>query len=283
MAFLTQKGLSMFKKITDHVYWMTPDKPDRPSLAAVVGEKHTLMLDAGASANHARLFLDALAGEGVRAPDLTALTHWHWDHVFGALEIGAPLIAHSRTAEKLKMLAGYDWSDAALDQQASDEIKGWAENIKLELSEPRHVEIVQPEIIYRDSLDIQLGGLIVQLQYVGGDHAADSCVAYIEADRVLFLGDCLYPGPPTRHYTTRRLFGLLDKLETFDTQFFIEGHNPDLMDHAEFEAMAAKMRAAGLLVNKIGKNERAVFSAARATQTVDEDMEDFLRAFIAGV
>ena len=93
-----------FSRLTEHVYWMSPGKPDRPSLAAVVGTERTLMLDAGASAAHARLFLDALKNAGVRAPDQIALTHWHWDHVFGAAAIGAPVIAHARTRDQLKVL-----------------------------------------------------------------------------------------------------------------------------------------------------------------------------------
>jgi glyoxylase-like metal-dependent hydrolase (beta-lactamase superfamily II) len=62
-------------KISDHVYWMSPGAPDRPSLGAVVGTRHTLLLDGGASAAHARLFLDALRAEGVPPPRYLALTH----------------------------------------------------------------------------------------------------------------------------------------------------------------------------------------------------------------
>ena len=82
------------RKISDHAYWLPPAKPDRPSLCAVVGEHATLMLDAGASDAHARLFLDALAGEGVAPPIAVVLTHSDWDYVFGAVEVGAPVIAH---------------------------------------------------------------------------------------------------------------------------------------------------------------------------------------------
>ena len=51
------------------------------------------MLDAGASDAHARLFLDALAAEGAAPPSAVALTHSDWDHVFGAAEGGAPVVA----------------------------------------------------------------------------------------------------------------------------------------------------------------------------------------------
>ena len=45
------------QKISGHVYWMPPAKPNRPSLGAVVGEDRVVMLDAGASIAHAREFL----------------------------------------------------------------------------------------------------------------------------------------------------------------------------------------------------------------------------------
>lgn len=277
----------MFQKITDHIYWMTPDQPDRPSLLAVAGERHTLMLEGGASAAHARLFLDALAGEGVRLPRYVAVTHWHWDHVFGAAEMGVPVIAHAETAERLAVLAGYDWSDAALDQRVAsgEEIAFCADNIKLELPEPRDVKIALAEIIFRDSLEIDLGGVTCRLQHVGGDHSRDSCVAFIERDRVLFLGDCLYDAlyASARHYSTRRVFALLDKLDKFDADFYVEGHNPAVMDRAAFEAYTGKLRAAGILVNKIGANERAVLAAARLQPSFDADMEEILRAFLAGL
>ena len=53
--------VSGLQRISEHVYWLPPAKPDRPSVCAVVGKHSTLMLDAGASDAHARVFLDALA------------------------------------------------------------------------------------------------------------------------------------------------------------------------------------------------------------------------------
>jgi hypothetical protein len=108
-------AVSGLRRISDHVHWLPPAKPDRPSLCAVVGEHATLMLDTGASDAHARLFLDALAAEGVEPPIAVVLTHADWDHVFGAVEVGAPVIAHQRTDVALAELAATDWGDEALD------------------------------------------------------------------------------------------------------------------------------------------------------------------------
>lgn len=276
------------QKLTDHVYWMPPAEPDRPSLCAVVGERYTLMLDAASSDAHARLFLDQLAKNGIPAPRLVALTHWHWDHVFGAAEIGTPLIAHRLTAQELAIQAAYEWTDEALDQRvaAGKEIAFCADNIKLELPAPRSIRIALPDILFDDALDIDLGGVTCLLRHVGGDHAADSVVAYIPEDRLLFLGDCLYDAvyTPVRHYTPERLFPLLDKLVTFDAQHYIEGHADTVMSYAEFNALTGKIRLAGELIAESGTDEAAVLAAAksRTGSEPDEDLTYFVKGLIAG-
>jgi glyoxylase-like metal-dependent hydrolase (beta-lactamase superfamily II) len=103
--------VNVLTKISEHVYWMPPGPPDRPSLCAVVGDRRTLMLDAGSSNAHARTFLDALWAESAARPSAVVYTHSHWDHVFGGAELGGQVIAHALTAEKLIELAARDWSD----------------------------------------------------------------------------------------------------------------------------------------------------------------------------
>ncbi|MEP7292385.1 MAG: hypothetical protein ABI835_11410, partial [Chloroflexota bacterium] len=125
-----------------------------------------------------------------------------------------------------------------------------------------------------------------QIQYVGGDHAADSCVIYVAEDRLLFLGDCLYTWfIPTSHYTVKRLFPVLDALLAFDAEHFIQGHTAAVTTRAEFEEMTGKMRLAGALVQQFGTNEAAIFAevAAQTGKVPDEDDEYFVLALIAGV
>ncbi|MBI1281891.1 MAG: MBL fold metallo-hydrolase [Anaerolineaceae bacterium] len=275
-------------KITDHVYWMSPGEPDRPSLCAVVGTNRTLMLEAGASDAHARLFLDALSAAKVRHPDYVALTHWHWDHIFGAAELDVPVIAHWQTAAEIAIQAGYEWTDKALYERVANgkEIAFCADNIKLELPEPRQIRFVQPDIVYRDSLDINLGDVQVHLQHVGGDHAADSCVMHILPDKVLFLGDCLYDAiyTPVRHYTTKKVFPLLDIILSFDADYYVEGHTPTVMSRAELMTIVDKMRMVGKIVDELSADEAAVKEAVTAEMgtPLDEDTLGFIQTFIAG-
>jgi glyoxylase-like metal-dependent hydrolase (beta-lactamase superfamily II) len=278
------------RRISGRVYWLPPGPPDRPSLCAVVGERRTLMLDAGASSAHARLFLDGLAAEGVAPPSYVALTHSHWDHVFGASEVGAHVIAQALTAEALTELGATDWSDEALDRRVAAGVvsPGHAANVKEELPSPRDVRVAPADIVFRDGLDIELGGATVRVRHVGGDHAADSCVMYVEPDRVLFLSDCLYDSPDGR-LTPELVFPLHEAVLGFGAELYVEGHGAAVIPRAELEALAVKVRHAESTVRAIAaqgtlpEEETALAKVHEQTgENPDEDMVLFVRAFIAG-
>jgi glyoxylase-like metal-dependent hydrolase (beta-lactamase superfamily II) len=224
------------QRISEHVYWQPPGPPDRPSLCAVAGGRRTLMLDAGSSAQHGRRFLEALAAEQVAAPSLVVLTHSHWDHVFGAAELDMPVIAHVLTAQTLRELAVTDWSDQALDQRVSaGEVSAeHAANVKEELPSPRDVRVAPADIVFQDGLDFDLGEVTVRVKHVGGDHAADSSVMYVEPDRVLFLGDSLYEAP-SGGYTAEQISRLGEKILAFGAELYVEGHSETVLARLEID------------------------------------------------
>jgi glyoxylase-like metal-dependent hydrolase (beta-lactamase superfamily II) len=264
--------VSVLTAVTEHVYWMPPGPPDRPSVCAVVGDRRALMLDAGSSAAHTQAFLDALWAEAAARPSAVVYTHSHWDHVFGGAEVGGLVIAHASTAEALVELASMDWSDEGLDQrvatgQASPQ---HAANVKAELPSPRKVEVAPADIVFQEGLDIELGGVTVRVRHVGGDHCAESSVMYVEPDRVLFLGDCLYDSP-AGVLTAELAFPLHDALLAFDAELYVEGHNTSAFSRPDLVGLIEKMRLA----------EQA---ARRGTAIAepDEETEELIQAFRAG-
>jgi glyoxylase-like metal-dependent hydrolase (beta-lactamase superfamily II) len=219
-----------------------------------------------------------------------ALTHSHWDHVFGATEVGAHVIAQALTAEALTELAATDWSDEALDRRVAAGVvsPGHAANVKEELPSPREVQILPADIVFRDGLDIELGGVTVRVRHVGGDHAADSCVMYVDPDQVLFLGDCLYDSPDGR-LTPELVFPLHDAVRSFGAELYVDGHGEAVIPRAELEALAVKVRHAESSVRGIAaqgtlpEEETALAKVREQTgEDLDEDMVLFVRAFIAG-
>jgi glyoxylase-like metal-dependent hydrolase (beta-lactamase superfamily II) len=251
---------------------MPPGPPDRPSLAGVLGSRRTLMLDGGSSRAHTNEFLRALAAEGAAHPFAVAYTHSHWDHVFGGIEVDAPIVAHAWTADRLVTLAAMDWSDEGLDRRvaAGEASPEHAANVREELPAPRIVEIAPADVIFHDGLEIELGGVTVTVRHLGGDHSAESSVMYVEPDRVLFLGDCTYPSP-TGALTRELAFPLHEAILAFPAEHYVEGHHPAVVSRRELEQLVEKVRQA----------ERAAAEGV-AIAAPDEDTAYFVEAFTAG-
>lgn len=227
-------------RISEHVLWLPSGPPDRPALCAVVGSRRTLMLDGGSSAAHARELLSALD----EPPAAVFYTHSHWDHVFGGAEVGAPVIAHRLTAQRLHELAELDWSDEALDARVTAGLASafHAANVKEELPAPRRVDVAPADIVFDAGLDVELGDVRVLIRHVGGDHAADSCIAFVEPDGVLFLGDCLYEAP-SGGVTEALALPLHEAVRSFGAQVYVEGHHDGVSSPAELDDYLAELRA----------------------------------------
>lgn len=238
------------ERISEHVWWLRPGPPDRPALCAVVGERWTLALDAGASRAHARLFLDGLPAR----PDAVVYTHAHWDHVFGGVELDALVIAHRLTAEHLAVKATVDWND---DANVNDDMRA-------ELPAPRTVEIAQADVVFDDALELDLGGVSVRVEHVVSDHCDDACVMIVQPDRVLFVGDALCAGADV--LTPEKALPLFDRILAYDADRFVEGHHEAVTSRAELEDLLARARAAA-------KGDAA---------EDDEDARYFLQAFVKG-
>ncbi|MCD4671215.1 MAG: MBL fold metallo-hydrolase [Anaerolineaceae bacterium] len=278
-------------QITPRVYWTPPfEESDRPVMGAVVGEKGTLIVEAGNSPAHVESFLAALAPLKTSPPVFAAVTHWHWDHVFGGSALPVPMVAHEETAKTVAAMAKLNWRDKALDQRVAEgtEIAFCRDMMKVEFSNAMRgrLEIRSPEIAFTDLMTIDLGDLVVELVHVGGDHSSDSTVVFVPGDGVVFLGDCMYyaiyEDPP--YYTTRRLFPLLERLLAFDAQYYLPAHADQPLTRAEMEAWAEELRLIGTTVERFGNNHRAIFRTLRKKgKVVDEDLQENVEWFIAGL
>jgi glyoxylase-like metal-dependent hydrolase (beta-lactamase superfamily II) len=224
------------ERIGEHVWWLPPGPPDRPSLCAVVGARRTLALDAGSSRAHTRLFLDGLPAR----PDAVVYTHSHWDHVFGGVEIGGLVFAHRRTADRLREMALRDWTD--------DAAVG---------------EHIRADVVFEDAIDFDLGGVTVHVEHVGGDHCDDACVALVEPDGILFVGDALCAASGDV-LTAEKALPLYERILAFPATHYVEGHHPAVTTRAEMETFLAKARDAARGVVIAGDEDSEYFAGAFA-------------------
>ena len=201
-----------------------------------------------------------------------------------------PIVAQDETAKIVAKMAKLNWRDKALDQRVADgsEIAFCRDMMKIEFSNAMRgrLEIRPPEIAFTDLMTIDLGGLVVELVHVGGDHSSDSSVIYVPGDGVVFLGDCMYyaiyENPP--YYTTRKLFPLMDRLLAFDAQYYFPAHADEPLTRAEMEAWVEELRLIGKTVDKIGDNRKRIFKALeKKGLTVMEEVQEDVSYFIAGI
>jgi glyoxylase-like metal-dependent hydrolase (beta-lactamase superfamily II) len=279
-----------FNQISEHVYWLSPDaRTDRPILGAIAGDHATLIVDAGNSPAHAHILLREIAQAHLPPPAFVTLTHWHWDHVFGTFALPFPTFAHQETRRIVTEMAALDWSDTALDQRVEQgsEIAFCRDMMRAELPDRSDLRLRPPDIAFTDHIELDLGGLSCQIVHVGGDHAADSTIVHIPQDKVLFLGDCIYPDiyHTARRYTTRRLFPLLDRLLSYNAECYLAGHDPEPISRAQMLADATLFKTIGQIVEQCGHDREAILAhleRARDVPVTDDDLE-LAEEFVAGL
>lgn len=277
--------------LTPHVHWLAPEHSgDRPVLGVISGTQGTLIVDAGNSPSHANLLLNELAGLHLAPAKFVAITHWHWDHVFGIHTLNLPTFAHSETRRIVTAMAALDWSDEALDRRVVEgqEIAFCRDNIKLELPDRSGLILRPPDIAFSDPLTIDLGGVTCQLVPVGGDHASDSVVVYVPEDKVMFIGDCLCEDLYSRapRYTPRKLLPLIDKLLAYDVDFYLEGHAPQPISGQQ---MIKDLNAMKMICNTVSDLVPAELPEIIEALQIklgaapDEDQLEFIAALLNGI
>jgi glyoxylase-like metal-dependent hydrolase (beta-lactamase superfamily II) len=150
------------------------------TVGLVVGEGAALLIDAGSSlAEGARLRREAQALAGHRVT-LVALTHPHFDHVFGAAAFaGAEILVADGSSEVYENGRGELCVDAVrngLDPRAAEEAAD---------------ALVRPRGFVRGTRRLELpGGIEVLLVRTGAGHTAHDLVVVVPGDpTVVFCGD----------------------------------------------------------------------------------------------
>ncbi|KQS37661.1 MBL fold metallo-hydrolase [Exiguobacterium sp. Leaf196] len=278
-----------FKQLTSRIWYQTPvSETDRPILAVVRGEKHQLMIDAGNSSAHAALFLEEMKKHNLGSPDLLALTHWHWDHIFGMKHLRLPSMATQQTITRMKEVQPYAWTDAALQERMDQgiEIPFCADAIKLEFGTTRDIEVVLPTIGFTGQLEIDLGGVQCQLIEVENDHSPGSLLVYIPEERVVFLGDAMYADifSSKWNYTVERTTRLLAAIDRLEADYYVWSHG-EAMSKSEFEEEVNMLRRAIRVTEATGgrlKDMRILY-AEETGRSLTEDETETLIYFANGV
>ena len=182
----------MFDKITEHIYIHPAEHyTDRPNIGYVIGENKALVFDAGNSEKHVEKLKKELSEQSLPLPDYVLLSHWHWDHSFGAKFWNANTIAGIKTNEELKKVASWKWDDVSMQNriESGEDIVFCSEMIKREYPDRSKIEVLPADISFSGTMSIDLGGISCELIHSKGPHSEDSVICYVPSEKFVFLGD----------------------------------------------------------------------------------------------
>lgn len=173
------------QELTSRIFYY-PQQPeyDRPMLAYIMGSKFSLAVDAGYSPKHVADFYAALQENGLKKPDFTVITHWHYDHTFGMNYLNGASIAHRQTNRQLKKL-----QQMAAQPGYIDKLKNEDFYFSKEYENQPEPHIVLSDIEFQDRLVLDLGDLSAVIFHTEAPHSDDTVCVYIPEEKALFLGD----------------------------------------------------------------------------------------------
>ncbi len=284
--------MTNLKQIAAGVWYQSADQAyDQPCLYAVVGERKTLMIDGGVTPALAGQFAGELRAVTGRGVDYVAVTHWHWDHIFGLAGVDAPVIACANTARHVQQMAGYSsWSDEALDERVAsgEEIPFCAEYIKKTYPGQTRNSIVirKPDIVFDASLTLDLGGLTCELIPLPKVHSDDCVAIHVPQRKLLFLGDCTgqnsYEQPA--HYAAQGVLDLFRYIQTFDACCIMESHGEPATLSEFMDANRILVEAAnGVLSGHHDKAGLMDYLKTRVLNEPPEEVEEVALLFMNGI
>ena len=206
-------------RLTERV-WVYPfeEERDRPNLGYIRGDRWSLAVDAGHSDAHIAGFYRALEGAGLPLPDLTVLTHWHWDHTFAMHAVRGRTLANARTDRYLRDFAG------RVRREGDDVFLSLHESIRREYAGSRPVIIVPADMVFTGETRLDLGGCNVRAFQADAPHTDDSTLVLVPGEKVLFLGDATGGVFPTWERDAALARKLAGTIRALDADLCVEGH-----------------------------------------------------------
>lgn len=182
----------MLRSVSKKVWYMEPEhRSDRPALGYICGEKYAFAVDAGASEDHVNKFYDALRAKGLPLPTLTGISHYHWDHSYGAPYVHGLTLASDKCNKFLRQESTFDWTREAMKERVDKKIDvkfGYYSKL-VEYPDPSKIVVVPSDIEITGNTNFDLGGVSVEILYCGGPHSDDHLMFFVPQEKVLFISD----------------------------------------------------------------------------------------------
>ena len=188
-----------------------------PNIGFVVGEDAVLVVDTGMGVDNAQRVLDRARELAAGKPLFLTLTHFHPEHGFGAqvFRDEATIVYNESQREEL---------EAKFDEFV-EMFSGFSPEIADILSD---VQRVEPHETYERRHELDLGGIVVELESVGPAHTRGDQLVWLPEQQVLFAGDLVenrfFPILPDADAHGSDWIDLLERLEGMSPATVVPGH-----------------------------------------------------------
>jgi glyoxylase-like metal-dependent hydrolase (beta-lactamase superfamily II) len=153
------------------------------TIGAVVGRERVLVVDTRSTLLQARELIRDLR-QLTPLPWVVANTHAHFDHAFGnAAFRPCEIWAHAGCADALR----------AHGPAQRENVIRWVPDLEGELNA---TPIDPPDRTFADAAELDLGGRIAELRYLGRGHTDHDLVVRVVDTGVVFVGDLVEHGAP---------------------------------------------------------------------------------------
>lgn len=219
-AAFAQGGLT---KVADSVYAYVDVKNASPAnsfganAGVIVGTKGAVVIDTLISAKEGRRLLGDIRAVTDKPVKYVVNTHSHLDHALGNCvfeDLGATIVAHSGTTREIR----------AVGEKLLEIAKGFG----LKDADLEGTKVAYPGLSFQDKLQIDLGGMTVELLYVAPSHTGGSILVYLPERKVLFTGDVLFTDfhPYMADGDLEGWVKTLDAVMALDVEAIVPGHGP---------------------------------------------------------
>jgi len=218
----------------------------------VVNDDDVLIVDSHVSAAAGQALLDSVAHLTDKPVRYLVNTHYHFDHAHGNQVFGddVVIIGHEFTREKLlgDVLEQATYKlftsglPGAVEQMTASlegiEDAGEREQLEAQIAiQAAHIEALEevvptpPSVTLSSRMSIQRGDRRIELLHLGRAHTGGDIVVFLPAEKILFTGDLLVPGPSYMGdgYADEWV-ETLDRLKELDFDWILPGHGPATQD-----------------------------------------------------
>ena len=274
----------MLNKLSDTIYYLSnQDDRERPTLGLVCGDQYSLIIDSGNSTQHAKDFLLEIEKLNVPPVKYVVITHAHWDHFLGMNEFDATVIVNSQTNEMIKEWQSLSYDDSSLQKYVNtNQMSAMCMKIiQTDMPNRDSFKLKTPDVIFQNTLTIDLGNKVCILERIKSTHTDDSTIIYIPDEKVVFLGDCAY-GTTTDslfHYKQSLLLPMIKDIQNYDAEMFLLGHE-SICDSNEMNIYWEELTTASQVVKSTSlENAIECFKAENKRDPNDNELF-FIKAFV---